>query len=100
MTTSPNPLLNSRRRFERRTYTPLVIKNPPVGESPGALDLAASVRALTISDQEFASLGASIADADKPTLQAMQSLMSAVSASAALASASQLAAAPTASLVN
>jgi hypothetical protein len=93
-------LTNSRRRYEKRTYTPLVVEMPGEGEATNALGLSALVRSLMISDDEFTALRRRLISDAGPlaAATAMQGISHAVSASAVLAAASQLAGISTADM--
>jgi GH18 family chitinase len=95
--TGPDPgtfarLTNSKRRYEKRTYTPLVIAPPADSEPVGALGLAAQARALMISDAEFIELRQRVVGTGPAAaVDTMQSMASAVSAAGVLSAAASLA---------
>ena len=93
MSDSSIPLTNSRRRFEKRTYTPLILQPPNDSAPTNALGLAAQVRALTISDSEYTQLQKMVRGGQLKAVNAMQNLATAVSASGVLQAASTLASA-------
>src|SRR5262249_36343749 len=99
MSVQTAPLTNSRRRYEKRTYTPLIIADPTESETTDALGLAAMVRALMISDAEFTDLRGRVTGAgQQAAVDAMRNLATAVSGPAVLAAATSLARIPTADL--
>ncbi len=66
MSDPPGALVNSRRRYEKRTYTPLVVDAPEQGDTTNALGLSALVRALMISGDEFTELQRRLAASPGP----------------------------------
>jgi hypothetical protein len=84
-------LINSKRRHEKRIYTPLIIDDPAEGDTTDALGLAARVRGLMLTSSELAQLRERL---DTPgqlgALGAISDLTNAVSGSAVLAAASNL----------
>src|SRR5207237_6842947 len=84
-------LTNSKRRHEKRTYTPLIITDPEEGSSSDALDLAARVRALMLTGAEQAQLRERLeSPGELAAVEAMNNLSTAVSAAGVLAAASSL----------
>jgi hypothetical protein len=84
-------LTNSKRRHEKRTYTPLIITDPDEGSSSDALGLAARVRALMLTSAEEALLRERLErPGELAAVDAMNNLATAVSASGVLAAASSL----------
>ena len=102
MSDPPGALVNSRRRYEKRTYTPLVVDAPEQGDTTNALGLSALVRALMISGDEFTELQRRLAANPGPlaAATAMQAMTAAVSASGVLKASSQLAALPVSDVVS
>jgi hypothetical protein len=93
MSNQPTALTNSKRRFEKRIYTPLILADAADAEPSAVLSLAAMVRALMISDAEFTQLRNKVEGvAELTAVAAMQKLTTAVSASGVLAAATALAA--------
>src|SRR5437660_463292 len=58
--TNPTALTNSKRRHEKRTYTPLINADPANGDNSDALGLAAMVRSLMVSTDELTQLRESV----------------------------------------
>lgn len=84
-------LRNSKRRHEKRIYTPLILANPDAQGSSDALGLAALVRGLMLSDNELTQLRQQMkTPGERSAVDAMSTLVSAVSASGVLDSASSL----------
>jgi len=89
-------LMNSRRRFEKLTYTPLLIAEPRENEPRDALGLATLVRMLQVNGAEFAQLQGHVQQGDqRAALHAMQNLTNAISGPRILAAVAALAAVPT-----
>lgn len=96
MTSRTDPLTNSQRRLRRITYTPLITQEPEKDKQGDTLGLAALVRMLGITDEEFAQLGERVGNASqRKALEGMRNLQSAVTGSMALAAAAGLSATPT-----
>jgi hypothetical protein len=88
---TPNGLTNSKRRHETRAYTPLVVADPEDDENSDALNLAARVRSLMMTDAERAAVRGTLQGRGEiAALEAMNRLTAAVSASGVLAAASSL----------
>lgn len=100
MTDPIHPLKNSRRRYEKRTYTPLVVAAPEDGETTDALGRSVLAQTLMISSDEFTELTRRLRVQEGPLAAAatMQAIDQAVSASELLTAASKLAATTTADL--
>jgi len=93
MSNADTALTNSKRRFEKRIYTPLILAEPADTEPSGVLNLASMVRALMISDAEFTQLRDQVSGADQlAAVDAMQTLAKAVSAQGVLDAAKAIAA--------
>jgi hypothetical protein len=90
------PLTNSRRRYEKRTYTPLIIENPSQ-EGPNNVPwIAQIVRSLMINDSEFVELRRRLTNNSSQqsgAVNEMQKLATAISCQSVLDAASNLAAA-------
>jgi hypothetical protein len=90
MTNHP-ALLNSKRRHEKRTYTPLIVDEPGRDDGTDALGLAARVRGLMLTSGELAQLRESLdAPGQLSALNAIGDLTTAVSGAGVLAAASNL----------
>src|SRR5438552_2511374 len=84
-------LKNSKRRHEKRTYTPLIIADSDPFTGSDALGMAAMVRSLQMSDDEVKQLKDRLQSPDQVNaLQAMSNLSKAVSATGVLAASSGL----------
>jgi hypothetical protein len=98
--TQPTPLTNSRRRFEKVTYTPVKTRTPDSPDEGDALGLAAMVRALQITPSELTRLGESVVGrGPREALDAIRQLTSAVSGALALQATAKLGSTPTQDLV-
>src|SRR5215467_14109468 len=89
---TPSPwLTNSKRRHEKRTYTPLILKDPPESTNTDAVGLSTVVRSLMLTPNEQVQLREGLADAGpRAALDAIGKLSEAVSAYSVLAAASDL----------
>ncbi len=97
MTTS-NTAVNSVRRLQRRTYTPITLPVPD-GTTAGILDLAGLVRILDIQPTELPALQGAVADAGgKAAVTAIGDMLGAVSGAQVLTAAMALTAAGAASM--
>jgi hypothetical protein len=84
-------LRNSKRRHEKRIYTPLILANPDAQGNSDAIGLAALVRGLMLTDNELTQLRQQMHTAgERGAVDVMSNLVSAVSASAVLDAASRL----------
>jgi hypothetical protein len=101
MTTTDHPLTNSRRRFQKLSYTPLVLPPPNQDQPTNVPWLATQVRALEISDAELSQLQQRVQNdqGQRDALDAAQRLLTAVSGPQVLAAAADLARVRTAGLV-
>lgn len=100
MSAAPIELKNSRRRFEKSTYTPLKTRQPGEEEPADALGRAALVRALQLTPAELDRLEEQLSDeGERAALEAMRGLATALSAPATLAAAAELAQVPGRSLI-
>jgi len=92
-------LSNSKRRHEKRTYTPLILGEPDGDRNSDALGLAAQVRSLMVTPAEQSQLQQRVKTAgQRAALEAIGNLSTAVSASSVLAAASSLTAISTTDL--
>jgi hypothetical protein len=90
MTTANNTAVNSVRKIERRTYTPITLPEPDVNIG-GVLDLAGLVRLLNIQPAELTDLQASVTDAGgKAVVGAIGGMLGAVSGAQVLTAARAL----------
>lgn len=99
MSTPETGLTNSRRRFDKVTYTPVQTLVPGQADpAMGALNLAALIRTLDVTPSELQALSA---DAQQPTAaaQAVAAMLGAVSGPQALSAAGSLTTIPTEQLV-
>jgi len=96
----PAALANSKRRYEKRVYTPLVVTLPRENQPIAALTLATQVRALTISPSELAALRQRVANnpGEANAVDAIDGLGGAVSLSDVLIASARLAKASTSDL--
>jgi hypothetical protein len=95
----PTALRNSKRRHEKRTYTPLILAAPATDNSSDVLGLAALVRGLMLSDSELSQLRDQMnTPGERTAVDSMNSLVTAVSASSALDAAAGLTGSSTADL--
>jgi hypothetical protein len=91
MSTPSAWLTNSKRRHEKRTYTPLILKDPPASTNADAVGLSTVVRSLMLTSNEQAQLREGLADSGpKAALDAIGKLSEAVSAYSVLSAASDL----------
>ena len=94
-------LRNSKRRHEKRVYTPLVLANPDAQGNGDAMGLAALVRCLMLTDNELTQLRHQMDTAgERGVVDVMSNLVSAVSASGVLDAASGLTTASARNLVS
>ncbi len=90
-TTATNWLNNSRRRHEKRTYTPLILKNPHGDGTPDVVGVATVVRSLMMTADEQAQLQYQLQGSGaRAALDGMIKLSNAPSAYAVLAAAAEL----------
>src|SRR3954447_12450329 len=89
---SENDLINSRRLFDRLSYSPLILPKPDDDEPTDALGLAAMVRSLELTSAELDQLepGATTA-VQRGALAAIRGLTDATTGSTSLAATEQLA---------
>jgi hypothetical protein len=88
-------LTNSRRRFEKATYTPVKTREREEGEPADVLARAALVRGLQTTPSELRALGqGASAESEQATLQAITQLMDAHVADSAIKASAALAAVP------
>ena len=96
MTNRTELLTNSQRRLRRIAYTPLITDEPQNDEQGDALGLAALVRMLGITEEEYAQLKERVGNApQRSALDSMWNLQSAVTGPMALTAAAALSTTPT-----
>ena len=84
-------LANSKRRHEKRTYTPLILPEPEGENNSDALGLAAQVRSLMMNGPEYSQLLERVKpQGQRAALDVINDLGTAVSAAGVLAAASSL----------
>jgi hypothetical protein len=94
MSDAPNELGNSRRRFEKATYTPIKTLGPEDPNRGDALVRAALVRTLELMPEELTALRATVGDAAQAAIDTIRNAANAVTADSLLRSAAQLAQIP------
>lgn len=100
MGVSNKGLTNSRRRFEKATYTPVKTRERAPGEIVDVLAKSALVRSLQATPSELTVLRqTSAGDAERKTVQAVSQLMDAHVAASALAASASLAKVPDSDLI-
>jgi hypothetical protein len=91
MSTPSAWLTNSKRRHEKRTYTPLLLKDPPASANGDAVGLSTVVRSLMLTRDEYGQLSEILAGSGpRAALEAIGKLSDAVSAYSVLSAASDL----------